>query len=133
MNDVPKNELLSAYLDDELTAVEQAEVERLLAADPAARQTLDELRALSATLQALPRQKLGEDLSPQVLRVVERRMLTGEGPGVFWAITTVRSVKNKRSTVCAVTEINVNIGRTTASRGLCGTAIRNVCQNTYAT
>jgi len=81
MNDVPKNELLSAYLDDELTAVEQAEVERLLAADPAARQTLDELRALSATLQALPRQKLGEDLSPQVLRAVERRMLTGEGPG----------------------------------------------------
>ena len=44
MNDLPQNELLSAYLDGELTAAEQAEVERLLATDPAARQLLDELR-----------------------------------------------------------------------------------------
>ena len=81
MNDLPQNELLSAYLDGELTAAEQAEVERLLAANPAARQLLDELRTLSATLQALPQQKLGEDLSQRVLRVAERRMLTGEEPG----------------------------------------------------
>lgn len=54
MNHLPQDELLSAYLDGELTAAEQAEVERLLATDPAARQLLDELRTLSATLQALP-------------------------------------------------------------------------------
>ena len=76
MNDLPQNELFSAYLDGELTAAEQAEVERLLATSPAARQLLDELRTLSATLQALPQQKVGEDLSQRVLRVAERRMLT---------------------------------------------------------
>jgi len=81
MNDLPQNELLSAYLDGELTAAEQAEMERLLATSPAARQLLDELRALSTTLQSLPQQKVGEDLSPRVLRVAERRMLTGEEAG----------------------------------------------------
>ncbi len=81
MNDLPQNELFSAYLDGELTAAEQAEMERLLATSPAARQLLDELRALSNTLQALPQEKLGEDLSRQVLRVAERRMLTEGEPG----------------------------------------------------
>jgi len=76
MSDVPENELLSAYLDGELTADEQARVEKLLAANPQARQLLDELRALSATLQSLPQYKLGEDISQQILRVAERRMLT---------------------------------------------------------
>ena len=57
------------------------EVERLLAADPAAQQALDELRTLSATLQALPRRELGEDLSRQVLREAQRRMLSEGEPG----------------------------------------------------
>ena len=81
MNHLPQNELLSAYLDGELTAAEQAETERLLAASPAVRQLLDDLRALSAALQSLPQQKLGEDLSAQVLRAAERRMLTEGEPG----------------------------------------------------
>ena len=51
-----------------------------MAAEPRARQLLDELRALSAALQSLPQQKLGEDLSRQVLRVAERRMLTEGEP-----------------------------------------------------
>ena len=76
MKEVPENELLSAYLDGELTAAEQVEVERLLAASPAARQLLEELRALSSTLQTLPQHKLGEDISQRVLRIAERRMLT---------------------------------------------------------
>ena len=80
MNDLPQNELLSAYLDGELSAAEQAEMERLLAASPDARQLLEELRALSTTLQSLPQEKLDEDLGPRVLRVAERRMLTGEEP-----------------------------------------------------
>lgn len=75
MNDPTRNELLSAYLDGELTADEQAEVERLLAADPAARQLLDELRALSVALQTLPREELGEDLSEKVIRAAGRRVL----------------------------------------------------------
>jgi anti-sigma factor RsiW len=81
MNDLSQNELLSAYLDGELTAAEQAEMERLLAQSPAAGQLLDELRALRNMLQTLPQEKLTEDLSRQVLRVAERRMLTEEEPG----------------------------------------------------
>lgn len=81
MNDLPQNELLSAYLDGELTAEEQAQVERLLAESPQARQLLDELRALGHTLQSLPQYALGEDISAQVLRAAERQMLTGGIPG----------------------------------------------------
>jgi negative regulator of sigma E activity len=80
MNDLPQNELLSAYLDGELTAGEQAEVERLLATNPAARQLLDELRTLGSVLQSLPQQKLGEDLSEQVLRTAKQRMQREEEP-----------------------------------------------------
>ncbi len=76
MNDVPDNELLSAYLDGELTAEQQADVERLLAENPAAQQLLDDLRALSSTLQEMPRHTVPEDLSQQVLRRAERKILT---------------------------------------------------------
>jgi hypothetical protein len=84
MKDLPENELLSAYLDGELTADEQARVEQLLAQNAAARQLLDELRALSATLQSLPARKLEEDLGPEVLRIAERRMLA-ESPEALQA------------------------------------------------
>ena len=75
MKDVPENELFSAYLDGELTAEEQAEVDRLLTRSPSARQLMDELRAISANLQTLPAHQLGEDLGEQVLRAAEKRML----------------------------------------------------------
>ncbi len=77
MKDLPEYELLSAYLDGELTARERARVEQLLAGDPAARQQFDELRALSNTLHALPLNRVNEDLSARVLRQAERRMLSG--------------------------------------------------------
>lgn len=80
MNDVPQYELLSAYLDGELAAPERAKVERLLASDPAARQLLDDLRALSNTLQSLPSERLKENLSEAVLQKAEREMLTGPPP-----------------------------------------------------
>jgi len=79
MMNVPENELFSAYLDGELTAAEQAKVERLLATSPAARQLVDELRALSASLQSLPVERLEGDLSGWVLRQAERRIL-GDHP-----------------------------------------------------
>ncbi len=78
MNDLPDNELLSAYLDGEATSAERRQVEQLLAASPAARETLEQLRALSNTLHSLPQEKIGADLGPRVLRLAERRMLTGE-------------------------------------------------------
>ncbi|MFW6124699.1 MAG: anti-sigma factor family protein, partial [Pirellulales bacterium] len=74
-------ELLSAYLDGELTADEQARVEQWLADDPAARGLLDELRALSGLVRQLPAESLGEDLAPIVLRQAERETLLGRAAG----------------------------------------------------
>jgi negative regulator of sigma E activity len=55
MNRPFESELISAYLDGELSSGERARVEAELAASPAARQLHDELRALRGELQTLPR------------------------------------------------------------------------------
>lgn len=77
MSDLQENELISAYLDGELSGEERARVEQLLATNADARQLVDELRALSTTLQSLPAQKVGESLSDRVMRIAERRTLAG--------------------------------------------------------
>jgi hypothetical protein len=53
-HDDDPSELLSAYLDDELTADERAFVETALEASPQLRRELDELRATQTMLRALP-------------------------------------------------------------------------------
>lgn len=80
MKNVPENELFSAYLDGELTADEQAQVEQLLAESAEARQLLDEFRALSATIQSLPASGVPEDITQRVLRQAERRVLSEPAP-----------------------------------------------------
>ncbi len=103
MDELRQNELFSAYLDGELNADERAEVEKLLAGNPAARQLLEELRALSVTLQSLPQESLAEDLMPEVLRIAERRMLIGEPAGVSenaptpWVRSIFSRFLNRRS------------------------------------
>jgi hypothetical protein len=62
------DELISAFLDDELTADERARVERVLGESPEQRQTLEELRALRETMQSLPRHRLGSVFHQRVLR-----------------------------------------------------------------
>ena len=71
------DELISAYLDGELTADEQAEVERALLDSAEHRRTFEELRALRQSLQSLPRFQLDKDFSQRVLRRAERAMLAG--------------------------------------------------------
>jgi hypothetical protein len=66
-------ELISAYLDGELTAQEQAQVEHALASDARLRQLHDDLRALRQRLQAMPQQKLGADFAERVLRAAVER------------------------------------------------------------
>jgi hypothetical protein len=66
------DELVSAYLDDELSAEERARVEARLAADPAAAQLLDELRAVSGAVRGLPRERAPRDLRASVLAGLER-------------------------------------------------------------
>ncbi len=75
MLDLPENELFSAYIDGELTADEQAQVEQILNDNPEAQQLVDELRSLSTSLQSLPAYKLDEDLAARVLRQAEQEML----------------------------------------------------------
>ncbi|MCO6453870.1 MAG: zf-HC2 domain-containing protein [Pirellulaceae bacterium] len=72
------DELLSAYLDGELSGDERREVERLLSEDPARRQALEELQALSGGFQSLPRYELAEDFYQRVLAVAEQRSLAGD-------------------------------------------------------
>ena len=61
MSRVPDEELISAYLDDEVTDEERAYVERLLSEDPKSRTLYEEMRALRGSIQALPQQQLETD------------------------------------------------------------------------
>jgi anti-sigma factor RsiW len=66
-------ELLSAYLDGELSDAERLRVEERLAEDPAAQAMLDELRQTSSALQGMPRETLGRDLLSAVWKDVDER------------------------------------------------------------
>lgn len=80
MSRKPDPELLSAYLDGQLSAQEKALVEQWLARDPAARQLCDRLRRQQALLRSLPRRKVPRDLAATVLQQAEERIiLQGEG------------------------------------------------------
>jgi hypothetical protein len=83
MSDNPSNyelddELLSAYLDGELRADERAAVEARLASDPVAQQLLHELRSVSESVQALPTETLGRNLSNDVIRRAQESAPTRE-------------------------------------------------------
>src|SRR6478609_3128068 len=62
------DELLSAYMDGELSADERAAVEARLTTDQAAQQLLHELRSVSQSVQAMPTESLGRDLSEEIVR-----------------------------------------------------------------
>jgi anti-sigma-K factor RskA len=72
LNHELNDELLSAYLDGELTESERAEVEARLATDPDAQQLLHQLRSVSQAVQALPQEPVARDLREQILRRVEK-------------------------------------------------------------
>ena len=95
------DELLSAYLDDELGPEERARVEERLAVDPQARQLLAELRGVSQAMQSLPAERLGLDLSDAVLRRAERAMLAANEQtpvgGAGDAAWTIPFGRSKRS------------------------------------
>ncbi len=75
MTNPPEHELLSAYLDGELSADDRVRVDQWLATDADARRAVEEFRALSATLKNLPAVPLDEDLSQRVLQTAEQRLL----------------------------------------------------------
>ncbi len=75
MTQLPDDELISAYLDGELSGGELARAEHLLATNIECRQLFEELTALRARLRALPKSQLSDDFAATVLRRAEREML----------------------------------------------------------
>lgn len=73
-------ELVSAYLDGELTADEQVRVEQALATDARLRRLHDDMRALRHSLQAMPPQKLDVNFAARVLRAVEQAQVHASKP-----------------------------------------------------
>ncbi len=69
---------LSAYLDDELTAEQRAEMDAFLAGNAEARQLLEELRATITVMQSLPRARASDELIDQMRVHMEKQALLGE-------------------------------------------------------
>src|SRR3569623_711388 len=82
MNPIPDDELISAYLDRELSESERARAEAILAEQPEARQLLEELRALRGGFEGLPSHRVDHTFLDRVMRSAEREMLAGEPPSV---------------------------------------------------
>ncbi|MDX1945899.1 MAG: zf-HC2 domain-containing protein [Pirellulaceae bacterium] len=100
------DELLSAYLDDQLTAAERAEVEAHLAADPAARQMLDELRALSGEVRSLPAHRAGSDFANRVvaaaLAAKGQQPQVAAAPRRAWLAATVAALAATAAAIAIV-------------------------------
>jgi anti-sigma factor RsiW len=76
MNSLPlPEELLSAYLDGELSPAEQQRVEQALSDSAELRVTLGEFREIGAALRTMPRHSLPADFTSGVMQGIERRML----------------------------------------------------------
>lgn len=79
MNSQARTEMLSAYVDGELSRAEIERVERLLESDPAARQQLEGMRSVVHNLGHLqrmaPPSTLGQDVARRIALASERRSL----------------------------------------------------------
>lgn len=82
MKEPISDDILSAYVDGELSAQERAEVERWLETSPAAREKLEDFRRLSGLFASLPRTEVPQEFPTKVLQLAERRMLLPETLGV---------------------------------------------------
>ncbi len=81
MREELRSELLSAYHDGELPAVDRAEVEQLLADDESARRELEELQDLSATFAAFGTENAPNGMHEAVMRRIERESLLDSSDG----------------------------------------------------
>ncbi len=78
-NDPSIEELLSASLDDELSADQQQVVEQYLREKPSAQETIDAYRELSVLVQSIPRSQAPDKLS---IAVMERVTLVANPPTI---------------------------------------------------
>ncbi len=75
-------DLLSAYLDEELDEATRARVDEHLVRSPEARETLEQLRQVASVVGQLPRAKAPEDTGEAVFARLEREQLVGGTEGV---------------------------------------------------
>jgi hypothetical protein len=78
MSPIPDDELISAYLDDDLSREDRLRAEQLLLDRADLRRLFDELRGLRQGLRSLPKFSLGDEFSSAVLRQAERSVLQGD-------------------------------------------------------
>src|SRR5262245_14406841 len=76
-------ELLSAYLDGELTPAEKSEVERSLEAAPKLRERLEDLAEVGQAIRSLPRPGAPSDLRRQVLAEISQRTRRAVSPASY--------------------------------------------------
>ncbi len=74
----PTDELLSAFLDDELSDAERRLVEQRLETDDVYRRRYDDYLALREAVQKLPRHRLDDDFAKRIVNVIETRRATQE-------------------------------------------------------
>ncbi|MFO7901741.1 MAG: zf-HC2 domain-containing protein [Planctomycetota bacterium] len=74
--DESTDELISAYLDGELTQDERARAERLLQTSPAHQQALREMQFVRSAMQTLPRYGLDEEVSARMLVAARQTQLS---------------------------------------------------------
>ena len=72
------DEILSAFVDGELTSDERAEVERWLERNPQARETVDGFRRLSGLFETMARSEVPAEFPIEVLQRAERKMLLAD-------------------------------------------------------
>src|SRR4030081_2544005 len=73
-------QLVTAFVDGELSARQRRAALRLLNRSPDARDLLRKLQGDARTLRELPRPRLGRDLSGDVVRSIRARRLGPAGP-----------------------------------------------------
>lgn len=78
MSEIPLEELVSAYLDDELSPSDRQRIEIELASNTALQELYQSLQQQRQWFRALPRQSLPHDLSPKILELTQA--LSTEGP-----------------------------------------------------
>ena len=90
------DELLSAFIDGELSPRQQTEVQRMAAHDPDMARRLQQLRSGRTLINVLPRAEAPADLVEQIKQSLERRSLLDEHSVLSSSRAGVRMLKLRR-------------------------------------
>ena len=112
------DELISAYLDGELSDSERQQVERELAENARYRRLCDDLRSLQENLQLLPVHRLGEDFCDKVLNQIRARAAESKDEDAGGAPCDSAARLPRWPDVWAVEEVaTLRVGRSGRGRG----------------